>query len=103
GLGASIWLSSVFIGSKAPLNSSIQLRARGLDDRGPFGNFGLDIGHELLRRPADDVDAESRERFLDVWVIERGRERAIERRNHVLRCVRRRHQAVPGGGVELLD
>jgi len=61
------------------------------------------MGRELLRRPADDVDAEIAERLLDLWIIERGRERAIERGDHVLRRVRGRHQAVPGGGVEILD
>src|SRR5436305_1655402 len=43
---------------------SVEPRAGGFHHRRPFGDFGFDVGLELLRRAADDVDAEIRQRRL---------------------------------------
>src|SRR5262249_40180775 len=84
-------------------NPSLHLSAGGFNDRGPFGNFRLDIGGELLRRAANEIDAEIGERGLDRRIRERRPERAVERCNHLLRRTRGRNQPVPRRGVEILD
>src|SRR5215831_20325071 len=82
---------------------SLHLSAGGFNDRGPFGDFRLDIGGELLRRAANEIDAEICERGLDRRISECRRQRAVERCDHLLRRARGRNQAVPGGRVEILD
>src|SRR5882762_5311721 len=51
--------------------TSVQLRPRRLHDRGPFRNLARDIGGELLRRAARDLDAEIGERAAGVGIRER--------------------------------
>src|SRR5262245_62433445 len=53
--------------------TSIQLPARGLDDRGSFRNFPLDLRRELLRTAVPDADAETPARRLARRVVARGR------------------------------
>src|ERR1051325_7686497 len=72
--GASTWVAG---SSPATTNDRIEsfrlidLRAGLLDHSGPLRNLGLDVGLELLRRVADDIDAEIDQRLLCRGVFQR--------------------------------
>src|SRR5712692_7034604 len=100
----------VITGFRAPslrsgpgMTTSIELCPRRLYDRRPFWNFGSDIGGEILRGAADEVDPEIAEGLLDGGIVERDRKRTVKRLDHLVRRACRRDQSMPRGRIEILD
>jgi hypothetical protein len=79
-----------------------KLRARCLDHRGPFRNFRMNVGCELLGRITGDV-AKLVERMLNARIVQGFDNRLVQDLDDVCRRAGRRHQAVPGRGVEAAD
>ena len=77
--------------AQARRRGSIQMSARRLDHRRPFRDFGLNVGGELLRRIADDIDAELFERMPHI--------RIVERRNAARCSARDDRRGVPAGAT----
>ena len=65
-----------------------------------LGIWRLDVGLELARRVTDHVDAEAAHDLARAAVVEHRRRRMIQHVDDLLRRAGRRHQPVPGGGVE---
>ena len=63
----------------------------------------MNVGRELLRRVACDIDAKLVERTLHAGIVQRLDNRLMQDLDHAGRRARRRHQAMPGRGVEAFD
>src|SRR5436190_19644708 len=88
GIACSIWAMSV------------EARAGGLHHGRPLGDFRFDIGIELLRRIADDVDAEVAELPAHEGIVQCLDGSVMQRADDLARRAGRRDETVPGGGVE---
>src|SRR3954449_2686836 len=94
------WPSTISIRMCTSVRLSVDLGARRLHDRRPFGNFRLDVGAELRGRVADDIDAELGQGLANLGIVHGGDRGAMERGDHLGGRPGRRDDAVPCGGLE---